>query len=70
MTRFTELLKTGEVHSAYEDVNMTTSVPDTAPASVEDLVKMMVDSDLQLAKRESVLINEGLIEPTWENPTN
>ena len=38
MTRFTELLKTGEVHSAYEDLNMTTSVPDTAPASVEDLV--------------------------------
>ncbi len=38
--------------------------------SVEDLIEMMVDSDLQLAKRESVLINEGLIEPTWENPTN
>ena len=38
MTRFTELLKTGEVHSAYEDVNMTTKVPDTAPASVEEPV--------------------------------
>ena len=38
MTRFTELLKTGEVHSAYEDVNMTTTVPDTAPASVEEPV--------------------------------
>ena len=33
MTRFTELLQTGEVHSAYEDV-----VLDTAPASVEDPV--------------------------------
>ncbi len=42
----------------------------TPKTSVEDLVEMMVDSDLQLAKRESVLINEGLIEPTWENPTN
>ena len=32
MTRFTELLQTGEVHSAYE------GVVDTAPASVEDPV--------------------------------
>ena len=38
MTRFTELLATNEVHSAYEDVTTTTSVSDTAPASVEDPV--------------------------------
>ena len=38
MTRFTELLATNEVHSAYEDVITTTSVEDTAPASVEDPV--------------------------------
>ena len=38
MTRFTELLNTGEVHSAYENVTTTTSVPDTAPASVEEPV--------------------------------
>ena len=37
MTRFTELLTTGEVHSAYENVT-TTSVADTAPASVEEPV--------------------------------
>ena len=37
MTRFTELLKTGEVHSAYESVT-TSTVSDTAPASVEDPV--------------------------------
>ena len=37
MTRFTELLQTGEVHSAYENVT-TTSVSDTAPASVEEPV--------------------------------
>ena len=37
MTRFSELLMTNEVHSAYEDVT-TTSVEDTAPASVEDTV--------------------------------
>ena len=38
MTRFTELLMTGEVHSAYENVTSTTSVSDTAPASVEEPV--------------------------------
>ena len=38
MTRFTELLATNEVHSAYEDVTTTPSVEDTAPASVEDPV--------------------------------
>ena len=36
MTRFSELLMTNEVHSAYEDV--TTSVEDTALASVEEPV--------------------------------
>ena len=37
--------------------------------SFEDLVKMMVDYDIALAKREKVLIKENLIKPTWENPT-
>ena len=34
---------------------------------IKQLVNMMVDSDMNLAKRESVLIKEGLIKPTWEN---
>ena len=38
MTRFSELLMTNEVHSAYEDVTTTTSIEDTAPASVEEPV--------------------------------
>ena len=38
MTRFSELLMTNEVHSAYEDVTTTSSVEDTAPASVEEPV--------------------------------
>ncbi len=37
--------------------------------SFESLVEMMVDSDLELAKKEKVLIDQNLIEPTWENPT-
>ena len=36
--------------------------------SFDDLVKMMVDSDTVLAKREQVLIKENLLLPTWEYP--
>ena len=35
---------------------------------INKLVKLMVESDLNLAKREQVLIKENLIKPTWENP--
>ena len=35
--------------------------------SIEDLVDIMIESDLNLAKREQILLNEGLIEPTWES---
>jgi GDPmannose 4,6-dehydratase len=36
--------------------------------SFDELVKMMVDSDLKSAEREQVLIEKNLIQPTWENP--
>ena len=36
--------------------------------SFKDLVKLMVESDLELAEKEKVLIEKGLIKPTWENP--
>ena len=35
--------------------------------SFEDLVEMMIQSDLNLAKREQVLLKENLIKPTWEH---
>ena len=35
--------------------------------SFEQLVKMMVESDLVLAEREKVLIENNLLKPTWEN---
>ena len=35
--------------------------------SFESLVQMMIDSDMTLAKREKVLLNEGLLNPTWES---
>ncbi len=38
--------------------------------SFQDLVKMMVDFDLNEAKREQVLISENLLDPTWEHSVN
>ena len=29
---------------------------------------MMVESDLHLAEQEKVLLEQGLLKPTWENP--
>ena len=37
--------------------------------SFSDLVEMMVDSDIELAKQEKVLLENNLISPTWESPT-
>jgi GDPmannose 4,6-dehydratase len=51
----------GDARKAREKLNWE---PKT---DIKQLVNMMVDSDMNLAKRESVLINEGLIKPTWEN---
>ena len=34
--------------------------------SFDELVKMMVDFDIILAKQEKVLIDQGLLKPTWE----
>ena len=42
---------------------------DWAPStSFDDLVKMMVESDINNAEKEKVLLKNGLIKPTWENP--
>ena len=35
--------------------------------SFTNLVDLMIESDLNLAKREKVLLNEGLIQATWES---
>ena len=32
----------------------------------KDLVRLMVDEDIELAKQEKVLVERKLIEPTWE----
>ena len=37
--------------------------------SFEDLVISMVESDINKAKQEKVLIENGMLSPTWENAT-
>ena len=36
--------------------------------SFDNLVNMMVDSDLELAKREKILLDQDMLKPSWENP--
>jgi len=36
--------------------------------SFEQLVKIMVESDIKLAEQEKVLLSKGLLVPTWEHP--
>ncbi len=54
----------GDSSKARKDLNWK---PKT---SFDDLVKMMVEHDLELAEREKVLIEKKLILPTWENPVS
>ena len=42
----------------------------SAKTSFKDLVKLMVESDLNLAEREKVLIENNLIKPSWDNSTS
>ena len=52
----------GDPSKAKKELNWNPEV------SFEELVKMMIESDVILAKREQVLLKENLIKPTWEYP--
>ena len=52
----------GDPSKAKKELNWNPEV------SFEELVKMMIESDVILAKREYVLLKENLIKPTWEHP--
>ena len=53
----------GDYSKAKEKLNWKPST------SFESLVKMMVESDLNNAEKEKILLSNNLIKPTWENPT-
>jgi GDPmannose 4,6-dehydratase len=52
----------GDPTKAKENLNWKPEV------DFKTLVKLMVQSDLELAERESVLIKKQLMKPTWEHP--
>lgn len=56
-----------EVHHLLGDPSKANKELDWKPkTSFDELVKKMVDSDLEIANREKVLIDNGLMNPTWE----
>jgi GDPmannose 4,6-dehydratase len=57
-----------EVHHLLGDASKAKNILGWEPkTSFDELVKKMVESDLELAKREKVLIDNGLMKPTWEH---
>jgi GDPmannose 4,6-dehydratase len=73
---FEEYVQTSEKYLRPNEVDYLLGDPSKAKqklkweptTSFKDLVEMMVNSDIDLAKQEKVLIDENLISPTWENP--
>ena len=60
-------IRPNEVDYLLGDPTKAKTILDWQPkTSFESLVEMMVQSDLNLAKREQVLLKENLIKPTWE----
>tara|TARA_Y100000389_G_scaffold184164_1_gene202351 strand:+ start:7084 stop:8112 length:1029 start_codon:yes stop_codon:yes gene_type:complete len=59
-----------EVHHLLGDASKAKNKLGWEPStSFDELVKKMVESDIELAKREKVLIDNGLMKPTWEYST-
>ena len=59
-----------EVHHLLGDASKAKSILGWEPkTSFNELVKKMVDNDLDLANKEKVLIDNNLMTPTWEYAT-
>ena len=74
---FNDYVQTSEKYYRPNEVNYLLGDPTKAKkelnwkldVSFVNLVKMMVDSDIEKAKKEKVLLDNNLLKPTWENPT-
>ena len=59
-----------EVHHLLGDASKANNILGWEPkTSFNELVKKMVDNDLDLANKEKVLIDKNLMTPTWEYAT-
>ncbi len=73
---YKEYVVTSEKYLRPNEVNYLLGDPSKAKKDLKwepktkfkDLVKMMVDSDVELAKSEKILIDQGLMLPSWEYP--
>ena len=71
-----DYVETSSLYERPNEVNYLLGKPDKAnkdlgwkpETSFNDLVKMMVENDLGEAEKEKVLLENSLLEPTWENP--
>jgi GDPmannose 4,6-dehydratase len=73
-SEFTETSKKyerpNEVKHLLGDASKANNVLGWKPkTSFNELVKIMVESDLLLAEQEKVLLDQGLMQPTWEHPS-
>ena len=74
---FNDYVQTSEKYYRPNEVNYLLGDPTKAKkelnwkldVSFVDLVMMMVDSDIENAKKVKVLLDNNLLKPTWENPT-
>ena len=68
-----EFVQTSDKYFRPNEVNYLLGDPSKAKTelkwnndtSFDELVNMMVESDIEKAKREKVLIENGLLKPTW-----
>ena len=57
-----------EVHHLLGDSSKAQDVLNWKPKlSFQELVSLMVEKDIELAKQERVLVDNNLLKPTWEN---
>jgi GDPmannose 4,6-dehydratase len=68
-----DYVETSEKYQRPNEVNYLLGDPSKAKfelgwetkTSFQDLINIMIDSDLEIAKREQVLVENGLLKPTW-----
>ena len=57
-----------DIGNYYTNYSLAKKLLNWSPkTSFKELVKIMIEEDLKLAKQEKLLLEEGLLKPTWEH---
>jgi len=63
-----KFFRPNEVNHLLGDYSKAKKLLNWSPkTSFKELVKIMIEDDLKLAKQEKLLLEEGLLKPTWEH---